>query len=403
MNILVANLGSTSFKYRLYRMPEAIELARGSIERIGSAESRSMVSIGEYRNEVVAGVADHAAAVRQCLAQLTDTDHGCLRQADEVAAIGFKAVHGGRLSGVQQIDEEVLEAMAEMNDVAPAHNPPYIAAMRQLSEQLPQIPLVAAFETGFHQTIPKANATYAIPEVWDRELNIRRFGFHGASHRFIAQRVAEKFNRGDLRVISCHLGGSSSLTAIRNGQSVATSMGASPQSGILQNNRVGDFDPFTLPLIMRQTGLTLEQVLKKLASEGGLLGISGKSGDVRDLEQAASEGEPAATLALDTFVADIRKYLGWMLVELGGTDVLVFTGGIGENSAAVRSAVCRDLTQLGIDLDENQNRNARGEVAIESDKSQSQIWVIPTNEEIVVASQVFSALNDKNTNIQEAN
>ena len=202
---------------------------------------------------------------------------------------------------------------------------------------------------------------------------------------------------------SCHLGGSSSLTAIRNGQSVATSMGASPQSGILQNNRVGDFDPFTLPLIMRQTGLTLEQVLKKLASEGGLLGISGKSGDVRDLEQAASEGEPAATLALDTFVADIRKYLGWMLVELGGTDVLVFTGGIGENSAAVRSAVCRDLTQLGIDLDENQNRNARGEVAIESDKSQSQIWVIPTNEEIVVASQVFSALNDKNTNIQEAN
>lgn len=403
MNILVANLGSTSFKYRLYRMPEAVELARGSIERIGSAESRSMVSIGEYRNEVVAGVPDHAAAVRQCLTQLTDTDHGCLAKADEVAAIGFKAVHGGRISGVQRIDEALLESMAEMNDVAPAHNPPYIAAMRQLSRQLPEIPLVAAFETGFHQTIPRANATYAIPQDWDRDLNIRRFGFHGASHRYIAQRVAEKFTRNDLRIISCHLGGSSSLTAIRNGQSVATSMGASPQSGILQNNRVGDFDPFVLPLIIRHTGLTLEQVLETLASGGGLLGISGKSGDVRDLEEAAKAGSSESQLALDTFVADIRKYLGWMLVELGGTDVIVFTGGIGENSAAVRWAVCRDLAELGIALDETKNRDAVGEAFIDNDQSHTKVLVMPTNEEIVVASQVFAVLKENYTKNGDTN
>jgi acetate kinase len=401
MNILIANLGSTSFKYRLYQMPDAIELARGSIERIGSEESRSMVSIGDYQDEVARGVPDHAAAVRQCLAQLTDSDNGCLKNASEVAAIGFKAVHGGRLSGVQRIDDEVLAAMSEMNDVAPAHNPPYIAAMRQLAEQLPEIPLVAAFETGFHQSIPRANATYAIPQEWGRELKLRRFGFHGASHRYISQRVAEIFERSDLKIISCHLGGSSSLTAIRDGKSVATSMGASPQSGILQNNRVGDFDPFTLPLIMNHTGLTLEAVLEKLANSGGLLGISGKSGDVRDLELAAEAGDEESQLALDTFVADIRKYLGWMLVELGGVDVIAFTGGIGENSATIRASVCRGLEALGIELDQAKNDDASGEMSIESDQSRSRIWVVPTNEEIIVAGQVFSELNGKPQNGEE--
>jgi acetate kinase len=402
MNILIANLGSTSFKYRLYQMPEAIELARGSIDRIGSEESRSMVSIGEYRNEVHRGVPDHAAAVRQCLAQLTDAENGCLKDASEVAAIGFKAVHGGRLSGVQRIDEEVLAAMSEMNEIAPAHNPPYIAAMRLLATQLPEIPLVAAFETGFHQSIPRPNRTYAIPQEWDQELNIQRFGFHGASHRYIANRVAEKFNRSDLRIISCHLGGSSSLTAIRAGKSVATSMGASPQSGILQNNRVGDFDPFTLPLIIRKTGLRLEEVLEKLAKNSGLLGISGKSGDVRDLEEAAAEGDQRSQLALDTFVADIRKYLGWMLVELGGADVVVFTGGIGENSSVLRANVCRGLEALGIVLDHKKNREASGEAAIGSTQSEAQIWVLPTNEEIIVAGQVFSRLNEETQKSEES-
>jgi len=392
MKVLVANLGSTSFKYRLYRMPEALELARGGIERIGSEESRSMVCIGDYQDEVVSAVADHAAAVRQCLAQLTDAEHGCLESADEVAAIGFKAVHGGRLSGVQRIDDEVLAAMSEMNQVAPAHNPPYIAAMRQLAEKLPEIPLVAAFETDFHQSISRANRTYGIPFDWVEKFNVKRFGFHGASHRYIAKRTAQLLGREDLRIVSLHLGGSSSLTAIRDGQSVATSMGASPQSGILQNNRVGDFDPFTLPLIMEQTGLSLEEVLQTIASEGGLLGISGHSGDIRDLEEKASKGDRRSRLALDTFIANIRQYLGWMLVELGGADAVVFTGGIGENSASIRAGVCRGLGELGIAIDQEKNESLGGERVIGESGMPAAVWVVPTNEELIVAQQVVAHL-----------
>ena len=401
MKVLIANLGSTSFKYRLYQMPEAVELARGSIERIGSQESQSMVCIGEYRDEIVTAVPDHAAAVRQCLAQLTDKQHGCLKAAGEVAAIGFKAVHGGRLSGVQRINDEVLEAMSEMNQVAPAHNPPYIAAMRQLAEKLPEIPLVAAFETDFHQSIPRANRTYGIPQEWEQEFNVRRFGFHGASHRYIARRTAEILGRDDLRIISLHLGGSSSLTAICNGQSRATSMGASPQSGILQNNRVGDFDPFTLPRIMQQTGLSLDGVLEKLANAGGLLGISGKSGDLRDLEEAASAGDAHSRLALDTFVANIRQYLGWMLVELGGADAVVFTGGIGENSATIRRDVCHALGELGIAIDEDKNEAVSGETSIGDPKMRTQVWVIPTNEELIVAQQVVAKLTETTQKSEE--
>ena len=288
MKILVANLGSTSFKYRLFDMGDERQLARGGVERIGAAESRCFVEIGDTRREHVSQVPDHAVAVRQCLAQLTDPKHGCLRDAQEVAAIGFKAVHGGRLSGVQRVTPELLTAMEQMNQVAPAHNPPYIAAMRLLGERLPELPLVAAFETGFHQTVPDRLRYYAIPRDWSDELHIRRFGFHGASHRYIAGRMAELTGRNDLRLISCHLGGSSSLCAIREGQSVATSMGMSPQSGLPQNNRVGDFDPYALPLIMQQTGQSLDEVLDKIGCQGGLLGISGTSGDIRDLQQAAA-------------------------------------------------------------------------------------------------------------------
>ena len=247
MKILVANLGSTSFKYRLFDMAGNVQLARGGIERIGSPESRCMVEIGGRRQEKTLRVPDHAEAVRQCLAQLTDPEAGCLKEASEVSAIAFKAVHGGRISGVQRVTPEVLAAMEEMNDVAPAHNPPYIKAMRLLSEKLPEIPLVAAFETDFHRTIPDRNRYYAVPYEWAEDGLMRRYGFHGASHRYIATRTAELLGPG-LRIISCHLGGSSSLCAIRDGQSVATSMGFSAQSGLPQNNRVGDFDPFALPI-----------------------------------------------------------------------------------------------------------------------------------------------------------
>lgn len=387
MKILVANLGSTSFKYRLLDMTDERQLARGGIERIGAAASDCFVEIGEARRETTAHIADHAAAVRLCLEQLTAKDIGCLENAAEVAAIGFKAVHGGSISGVQRVTPEVLAAMEGMSQVAPAHNPPYIDAMRLLSEKLPDIPLVAAFETGFHATVPDRLRNFGVPHEWAEKLHIKKWGFHGASHRYIAMRTAELLDNYDLRVISCHLGGSSSLCAIRGQQSVATSMGMSPQSGIPHNNRVGDFDPFAIPVVMKATGMTLDEVLDTLACKSGLLGLSGVSGDVRDLEEATAKGNGQAQLALEMFTSEVRRYLGGLLVELGGADAIVFTGGIGENGVNIRKAICANLEELGIALDPTANDNVSGETKISAVDSRTQIWVVPTNEELVVARQ----------------
>ncbi len=395
MKVLVANLGSTSFKYRLFDMSTETQLARGGVERIGSALSRCNVEIGDYRGEMEMPVPHHGVAVRACVQQLTDSEHGCLGSASEISAIGFKAVHGGRLAGVFRIDEDVLTAMEEVSSVAPAHNPPYLAAMRQLAETVPDIPLVAAFETDFHLTIPEARRRYALPKAWTDALPIRKWGFHGASHRFIAARSAQLLGREDARVISCHLGGSSSLCAIHSGKSVATTMGMSPQTGLPQNNRVGDLDPFCLPMLMQHTGMNLEEMLKALSTEAGLVGLSGGvSGDIRDLENAAASGNGDAQLALDVYVAEIRRQLGSMLVALGGLDALVFTGGIGENGANIRAAVCDGLTELGICLDDTKNRSSKGEVRLDLTNSRAQIWIIPTNEELIVARQTAAALKD---------
>jgi acetate kinase len=392
MKILVANLGSTSFKYRLFDMADERSLARGGVERIGAAESPCIVEIGGKRQELKAKVPDHAAAVRQCLTQLTDPASGCLKDAREVAAIGFKAVHGGRVSGVQHVTPDVLAAMEEMSLVAPAHNPPYIKAMRLLAEKLPDIPLVAAFETGFHATVDDRLRYYPAPYDWAEKLHIKRWGFHGASHRYIAQRTSQLLGRYDLRIISCHLGGSNSLCAIRGQQSVATSMGMSPQTGLPHNNRVGDFDPFAIPLIMQAEGMSLHQVLDTLAEKSGLLGLSGISGDIRDLEEAAAQGKARAQLALDVFIAEIRRHFGGLLVELGGVDAIVFTGGIGENSVKTRAGVCANLKELGIELDPAANAAAKGECRISAATSRVQIWTVPTNEELIVARQTKHVL-----------
>jgi acetate kinase len=392
MKVLVANLGSTSFKYRLLDMADERQIARGAIERIGSSQSRCTVWIGDHRREQVRAVPDHAEAVRQCLAQLTDPEHGCVADATEVSAIGFKAVHGGAASGVRRVTGELLDAMEAMSLVAPAHNPPYIRAMRLLHEELPEIPLVAAFETDFHRTIPQRNRVYAVPYPWAHDALVQRWGFHGASHRYVATRTAELVGRTDLRIISCHLGGSSSLCAIRDGRSVATSMGMSPQSGLPQNNRVGDFDPFALPVVMQFTGKSLAEVLEILASESGLLGLSGVGGDFRDIHQAAEQGNARAQLALDVFASSVRHYLGAYLVELGGADAIVFTGGIGENRPGFRARVCRDLDELGILLDAEANDRLDGEGPIHAERSRIQIWVVPTNEELIVARQAQELL-----------
>ncbi|MEO1616809.1 MAG: acetate/propionate family kinase [Planctomycetota bacterium] len=401
MLVLVANLGSTSFKYRLFEMTDdgalddlsgAVCLAKGAVERIGDAQSRCTVEIGDWSDDVTQPVPDHGVAVQSCLDQLTDPEHGAIKEASEVAAIGFKAVHGGRLSGVFVVDNDVLEAMGEMNAAAPAHNPPYIAAMNTLRERFPELPLVAAFETDFHQTIPKARKEYAIPRPWAEDLHIRKWGFHGASHRYIAFRSAEVLGRQDARVISCHLGGSSSLTAIDSRESVMTTMGMTPQTGLPQNNRVGDFDPFALPLIMERTGLSLEETLQTLAGQGGLLGLSGKSGDMRDLHDAVEKGDEASRLALDVFVEEIRRHLGGMIVALGGCDAIVFTGGIGENDRWVRQSVCQNLEGLGIKVDQSANESVSGEASFHAADSVTQLWVIPTNEEVIVARQTVHAL-----------
>ena len=387
MKILVANLGSTSFKYRLFDMATETQLAKGGIDRIGQQESQCVVEIQGIRTEAKEQIPNHAVAVGKCLEQLTDKDHGCLKSVSEVAAIGFKAVFAGKLSGVRLVDDALLAKMEELADIAPAHNPPYARAMRQLKTAFPSIPLVAALETAFHETIPEANRLYAVPYEWKKNYEVQRWGFHGASHRYIATRISQILKRDDLKVISCHLGGSSSLCGIQNGQSVATSLGMSPQSGLPHNNRVGDFDPFALPVLMKATGLSFEELLNHLANKSGLLGVSGLSGDVRDLELAADQGHEGAKLALDVFTVAIRQYLGSYLAILDGADVIVFTGGIGENSVRVRSESLKTLGFAGVHLDSERNQTAKGEARISTDDSATQVWVIPTNEELVVARQ----------------
>ena len=404
MKILVANLGSTSFKYRLFDLPASRgavggrELARGGVERIGAAESRVYASTsadGEpTKLETVMPVPDHAVALKAALDQLT-APGGPLASVDEVAAVGFKAVHGGRVSGVVRVTADVLAAMEEMALVAPAHNPPYVRAMRLLGERMPQVPLVAAFETGFHATIPARNALYAVPTEWAEKHLVKRWGFHGASHRFVAERMQELVPAGPRgrRVISCHLGGSSSVCWIKDGASVGTSMGMSPQSGLPQNNRAGDFDPFALVHVAKATGKGFEQLLAELSSQSGLAGMSGTSGDMRDLEEAAAAGNERARIAIDVYVASIRHWLGAGIVELGGLDGVAFAGGIGENSPLTRAAVLAGLEDLGIAVDPVANAaQAVGEREIGAKAARVKVWVIPTNEELIVARQTRDLL-----------
>lgn len=383
MNVLVANLGSTSFKFRLFDMATEQELARGAADRLGSASGTAVFQCGRTRREAAAPLADHAAAMEHFLAQLVTT--GLTAQA-----IGFKAVHARGLTGSVRVTPAVLAAMEAYEAVAPGHNPPYLRAMRLLLERWPTLPLVAALETGFHQTMPPAQSSYAVPRSWE-QAGIRRWGFHGASHRWIAERTGALLQRDDLKIISCHLGGSSSLCAIASGRSVATSMGMSPQSGLPQNNRVGDFDVFALPVLMDEWKLTLPEVLATLASQAGLLGMAG-SNDLEEILHRADGGDGPAAHAVDVFVAAIRHYLGAYLVLLGGADAVVFTGGIGERAPRIRQRVCADLGWLGIKLDGVRNEAGPAERPLHDVVSRVQIWVMPTNEELVVARETLAVL-----------
>ena len=395
MKILVANLGSTSFKYSLYDMDDERLMARGRVERIGEASSPCQITIGDFKKEENVSAPDHGVAVRECLRQLTDSESGCLKSTDEIAGIGFKAVFAKGYTGVQPVTEELLAAMEEFNAVLPAHNPPYVRAMRMLRKALPEIPLVAAFETGFHENIPDRNRYYGVPYEWAERYGVRRYGFHGASHRYIATRCREIFGE-DKRIVSCHLGGSSSVCAIADGWSRESSMGGSPQTGLMNNNRCGDFDPFWCNYLTRKLNVSLDELLETLATKSGLLGVSGVSGDVRDIAEARDSGNARAKLALEVLVGDIRRYVGASLVELGGADVLSFAGGIGEFRWDVRESVTSGLEELGIVLDKEANAKALGvEAKISAPESRIQVWVIPTNEEIIVGRQTKELLEKR--------
>jgi acetate kinase len=374
--LLIANIGSTSFKYRLFDMSGPSVLAHGRIERIGQPGG---------------ACPDYEAALAACMESIAGPGKA-LAGASELAGIGFKAVHAGPLSGTRRIDDEVLAAMEEFSFLAPAHNPPYIAAMRAFRHAMPEVPLVALFETAFFDKLDEATVTYAVPYEWKETDGVRRYGFHGASHRAASERARQLCGGGDLRHISCHLGGSSSLAAMRGGVAIDTSFGISPQSGLPQCNRVGDLDVFAALHIMQKRGLTAAQMARTLASEAGLAGIAGGTGDVRDLSEAAARGDTRARLALDVFVRAVRHYLGAFLVELGGLDVLTFSGGIGENSADVRAAVCVGLAAFGIELDAARNAGLRGEGRISLDGAPVTVLVLPADEETIVARAVAEFL-----------
>jgi acetate kinase len=377
MKILVTNIGSTSFKYRLYDMRSGSVIGRGLVERIGQA----------------GGCPDYESAIDRCMAELD-----CL---DGLSAVAFKAVHAGPLGGVRLVDDQVLRAMEEFAFLAPAHNPPYMAAMRAFQKRRPGLPLVALFETAFYDSLEESAVTYAVPYQWKEDLGVRRYGFHGASHRAASERAQELLGRRDLRHISCHLGGSSSLAAVRAGVAVDTSFGISTQSGIPHCNRAGDVDAFAALYAMKRLSLDVDAMANILATKSGLAGIGGGTGDMRDLHAAADSGDPRARLALDVLVRAVRHYIGAFLVELGGLDALTFSGGIGENDAALRAAICRGLEPFGIHLDAAANLAAHGEARISTAASPAAIYVVPADEERIVA-RAAAALLSNSVNIGQS-
>ena len=378
--ILVLNLGSTSFKFKLYEMGEKENLlATGGVENIGTEGSYKIKADGKEKKDGCF-CRTHADELELCMDVLNQLEVPV--NMETLDAVGYKAVHGGSVSGSRLIDEALLAEMEKMVPLAPAHNPVYLAMMKSVRAKYPKLTQIACFETAFHQTMPLERAVYGIPYEWVEQYGIRRYGFHGSSHSYIAWKMSQESPQAR-RVISVHLGGSSSLCAIRDGKSIASSMGATPQSGIFHNNRVGDLDVFCLPVLAEKLG-GLEKALKALSSQGGFLGLSGISNDMRDVDRAAKEGDRRAELAIAAFADEIVGYIGMFTAYLGGTDAIVFTGGIGLNDAAFRQRVADKLGFLQVKLDAE--RNVRGyEGKISAADSGAEVWAWETNEELMVA------------------
>lgn len=389
MKILVVNCGSSSIKYQLVNMVDESVLAKGLVERIG-LEGAVLTHQPAGKEKVVlkGDISNHSIGIRMVLGALTNKEHGVLKTMKEINAVGHRVVHGAeKFADSVLITPQVMDALEECIDLAPLHNPPNILGINACTELMPGVPQVGVFDTAFHQTMPKYAFLYGLPYEAYEKYGVRRYGFHGTSHRFVSQRVGELMNEQmtNLRIITCHLGNGASIAAIKHGKSVDTSMGFTPLEGLVMGTRCGEIDPAILTYLMKKEGLTPDQVDNYLNKKSGVLGLSGISSDFRDIEEAAETGNERAQLALDVFAYKVRKYIGGYVAAMGGVDAIAFTAGLGENSISMRDKICQGLEFLGTRIDPVKN-NVRGKAAeISVDGAKVKIYVVPTNEELVIA------------------
>ncbi len=389
MKILVLNCGSSSIKYQLIETGNRDLLAKGMIERIGMSSAVLTHSPkGKDTIRIVGEILDHSIALEYVIAVLMSKNHGVIKDKSEIDAVGHRVVHGGEtFSGSVLITNDVLKAIKDNIELAPLHNPPNIRGIEAARKHLPNVPQCCVFDTAFHVKMPVYAYLYGIPYKLYRRYKIRRYGFHGTSHRFVSHRAAELMGKpyDQLKIITIHLGNGASMAAIKNGQSIDTSMGFTPLEGLLMGTRSGDLDPSIVTYIMGKEGLSISEVNTLLNKHSGLVGISGESSDMREIEQAMEEGDKKAKYAFDVFTYRVKKYIGAYSAALGGLDVVVFTGGIGENSVKVRKAVLTGMEYLGIELDEQANETIKTDGLITTEDSKVKVFRISTNEELVIA------------------
>ncbi len=390
MKILVINAGSSSLKYQLIDMTDESVIAKGLCERIGIDGSMLTHKYGEDgKFELVTPMKDHKDAMAAVLDALQDADHGVIKSIDEIGAVGHRVLHGGmEFTASCIIDDKCIEAIKKCIPLGPLHNPANLQGIQACQAVMPNTPMVAVFDTAFHQTMPAKAYMYGIPTEYYEKYQIRRYGFHGTSHRFVSGRAAELLGKGK-KIVVCHLGKGSSLSAVVDGKCVDTSMGLTPLEGVLMGTRSGDLDPAVVECIANNENMTATQVLNMLNKKSGFLGLSGVSSDMRDVWAAAKSGNEQAKLALDHWAYRISKYIGAYAAAMGGLDAVIFTAGIGENDYVARAMVCEPLKFMGIEIDPAKNDNKRDEGVISADSSKVTVMVIPTNEELAIAKDTL--------------
>ena len=393
MNVLVINCGSSSLKYQLINSDTEDVLAKGLCERIGIDGMLTYQPEGGEKEKSEIAMPTHTEAINAVLAALTNEKSGVIKSLSEVGAVGHRVVHGGeKFTSSCLINDESMKAIEECNDLAPLHNPANLIGIRACQELMPGVPMVAVFDTAFHQTMPDVAYTYGIPYEYYEKYKVRRYGFHGTSHSYVSKRTAEIVGKpyDQMKIIVCHLGNGASISAVNCGKSVDTSMGLTPLEGLVMGTRSGDLDPAIIDFVGKKEGLSLDEMNEVLNKKSGMLGISGVSSDGRDLEAAAETGNKRAQLALDVFDYRVIKYIGAYAAAMNGVDAIAFTAGIGENNIKMRKDVCSSLTYLGVKLDEEKN-NVRGEERIISaDDSKVQVLLVPTNEELAIARETLA-------------